>query len=273
MNIADSGILLASVVIGVILVCRFKFLSLQATSKSPLDVSMWDCGWLFTLHVAAVILGSLIVELILLKGDTLSPLQMGSGARLQTWRIPLVSILTLMLFFLFFSLYNFRLLRKLLSFRFNAFLFGCASWCVYFPILLAISFVFNSVMIYFGIPPVEQHAVSHLKETFTDKSLLLLNCVALLVVAPLMEEVLFRGVLQNALQRFYSPFISIAMSAGIFALFHASPEYGVRNIELMAYLFLLACFLGFVYVKNGNLAAPVGLHFFANAASVLFLSE
>lgn len=77
--------------------------------------------------------------------------------------------------------------------------------------------------------------------------------VAVVALAPLLEEVLFRGVLLAVLRRHLGPAGGIVVSALLFMAVHQQPVTFLP-------LFWLGLILGFVYHYTGSLAAPVALH-------------
>lgn len=91
-----------------------------------------------------------------------------------------------------------------------------------------------------------------------------------LLVAPICEEIIFRGIIMKGLiNSGISPKISIWVSAILFGLVHLNPWQFLGG-ALLGYLF------GQVYYKTKSLLIPILLHFFNNLLSVLsmeFLSE
>lgn len=90
---------------------------------------------------------------------------------------------------------------------------------------------------------------------------------AAVIVAPVFEEILFRGFLQTGIRqctRF--AWIAIGTSSLIFALIHAPWQAPP--------IFVLSLFLGWVYEKTRCLWAPIGMHATFNASVILvnFLS-
>ncbi len=77
--------------------------------------------------------------------------------------------------------------------------------------------------------------------------------VAVVALAPLLEEVLFRGVLLAVLRRYLGAAGGIVVSALLFMAVHQQPVTFLP-------LFWLGLVLGFVYHYTGSLAAPVALH-------------
>lgn len=149
------------------------------------------------------------------------------------------------------------------------FFFGSMTWLVAYPIVLVLSQLISLIVshIYKG-PRLEQVAVQHLKATISSPMLFWTTVIAIIFVVPLVEELLFRGYLLTWLQKFFRNGISIILSSGIFSFFHYSASQGIDNIELLVSLFILACFLGYIYERQQSLWAPIGLHTTFNAISI-----
>ncbi len=88
------------------------------------------------------------------------------------------------------------------------------------------------------------------------------------VVAPIGEEMLFRGLIFHALQeRLRSETsVSIALSALLFALVHGSP------LALLP-LFVMGVAFAVAYIRTGSLWVPIGMHAINNAAGFLLLTR
>lgn len=88
------------------------------------------------------------------------------------------------------------------------------------------------------------------------------------------EELIFRGYLQQQLgARWSSPWVWMGLPAALFGVLHWAPdEYGVMAplIVLWAVAFGLAN--ADLTARTGNLGAAVGLHFAANAQSLLLIA-
>ncbi len=82
------------------------------------------------------------------------------------------------------------------------------------------------------------------------------------VVAPMAEELLFRGVLHGWLRSFLSTPAAIAIGAATFALCHL--QYGAQIVAV----FGIGCVLGWVREGSGTLRAPMAVHGAYNAVSV-----
>jgi membrane protease YdiL (CAAX protease family) len=88
------------------------------------------------------------------------------------------------------------------------------------------------------------------------KVLIVLSAV---VLAPLTEELFFRGLLQSLLRNFMSPWAAIVISSVLFALMHLS---AIRSVLP---LLLLSLVLGFAYERHGRLSTPILIHALFNA--------
>ncbi len=123
------------------------------------------------------------------------------------------------------------------------------------------------IQLLFPDGPPEQAMLSVIEEsqTFVEIALLL---VALVILAPLTEELIFRGILLSRLLRSMALWWAIITQAAVFALIHLSkPE----AIAVLPGLFLIALVLGYAALKTGNLSLPLTLHAGVNLTAVLLL--
>ena len=84
------------------------------------------------------------------------------------------------------------------------------------------------------------------------------------IIAPIAEEVIFRGVIYTCLKRYSERYFAAVASSILFALIHA-------NLASFAPLFVLGMFFALAYEITGNLSVPVLMHSFFNLASLLFI--
>jgi len=98
--------------------------------------------------------------------------------------------------------------------------------------------------------------------------------VPLLLIQVSAEELLFRGYLQSQLAaRVRSALVYIPLPALVFGLLHYNPEIAGPNawaLALSATLFGLAA--GDLTARAGTLAPAIALHFFINAAALLYVA-
>jgi len=105
-----------------------------------------------------------------------------------------------------------------------------------------------------------QEAVKLLQES-RDALVVGLMAVAAVLVAPVTEEVVFRGYLYPAARRFCGPLGGVLFSSLVFAAAHG-------NVVALAPLFLLAVLLCAIFEFTGSLWACIAVHFLFNGATV-----
>ena len=84
-----------------------------------------------------------------------------------------------------------------------------------------------------------------------------LGLFAITILAPLIEELLFRGLLQRSLMQHVPAWAAIALSAFVFAAVHMQP------LAMPALMTLGAAF-GYIYHKTGSLRMTIILHMINN---------
>ncbi|CAG9467217.1 unnamed protein product [Pedinophyceae sp. YPF-701] len=85
------------------------------------------------------------------------------------------------------------------------------------------------------------------------------------VLAPALEEIVFRGFLLTSLTRVMRPWQAVVASSGAFALAHLSTKD-------LPQLFALGLVLGFSYVRSRNLMAPMVIHGAWNGSVLIILA-
>lgn len=88
------------------------------------------------------------------------------------------------------------------------------------------------------------------------------------VVAPIYEEIVFRGILLKGMSKKMNPTLALVASALFFALVHMNIPQGINA-------FFLGLVLGFIYLKTGSIYLSIFAHFVNNllalSISSLFL--
>ena len=85
---------------------------------------------------------------------------------------------------------------------------------------------------------------------------ILLGFISVVVVAPIIEEFLFRGFLYSQLRRsFLKDWGAVAISSLVWTAIHFQYEVGI-----LFFLFLFGLFLGYFRIKYNSLQIPVALH-------------
>ena len=138
------------------------------------------------------------------------------------------------------------------------------------PVLLIASFVAALTVQLVGAEP-----PSPLPPTGTPGGLLL-HLVAGAVIAPVYEEVFFRGFALTAWRRTLGAGAAIGLSSVLFVLAHVLSVGGETFGDAITLAFVagivrmpVALTLGWLYVRSGSLWAPIGLHATYNGVLIL----
>lgn len=131
-------------------------------------------------------------------------------------------------------------------------------------LLIGVGIGFNWTYGTFIVPDIEIQAdlrrlFAAIPETLPNSILLF---VAIALIAPLLEELLFRGLLQNAFAHKLPIWAAIALSALIFGAMH-------MDLYAMPPLVLMGAMFGLIYHLTGSLRVTISLHMINNAAALL----
>jgi membrane protease YdiL (CAAX protease family) len=85
---------------------------------------------------------------------------------------------------------------------------------------------------------------------------------AIVLIAPLLEELLFRGLLQNALHRHLPTWAAILGAAAIFGAVH-------MDLHAFPALMAMGAVFGLLYYKTGSLRVTIIAHMANNGAALL----
>ncbi len=141
-------------------------------------------------------------------------------------------------------------------------LLGCVA-------LVPVTFLLHALSQYaitrLGLPASDQLAIQWLEE---NQSFFFRLClfVQAVIIAPVCEELFFRGLLLQSLRRYYSAPLAIGLSSLLFAAFHF-------NLPALLPLFAIASGFAVAYLYSRSLAAAMILHAaynFINFAWVLW---
>jgi CAAX protease family protein len=95
--------------------------------------------------------------------------------------------------------------------------------------------------------------------------------LAVVVLAPVTEELLFRGALLRSLLRRTTPERAVAVSAVAFGLVHVLGDPSVGSLIALPAIILLGVVSGWAAVKTGNLSRSMCLHIGFNLLSAVVL--
>lgn len=152
-------------------------------------------------------------------------------------------------------------------------LFGLSAYIVFVPVVLLAMIASNKLLQLLGHEFVPQEVVTVLLEKVRpgedrprDLSLIVVFVVSTVVLIPICEEFLFRGLLLGGLRRFLPPVPAILLSSYMFALAH--------TVSTLIPIFALAVIMGAVYDRTRSLPATIAIHAAHNGLMVMgaFLS-
>ena len=130
-------------------------------------------------------------------------------------------------------------------------------------VVLSFRLIFDSLIgPILNLIPMDQSLVDTAEEM---SNFILLMLIAISIVAPIIEEFIFRGIILNGLLNKYSPSKSILISSLLFAAIHGNIHQGVNT-------FLLAVIFGYIFYKTRSIYLTILLHFFNNTI-IFFLIE
>jgi len=135
--------------------------------------------------------------------------------------------------------------------------------CIW-PIITIVVFLTTLLVQALGVkgPGMERHETLKMLLLYRQLPVRLSMITFAVLIAPVFEEMLFRGLFQTLIRRFVpSVWVSIFISSVIFATAH-------QNFTHWPALFVLALCLGYSYEKSGSLFRPIFIHALFNATNV-----
>ena len=107
--------------------------------------------------------------------------------------------------------------------------------------------------------PVEDLQNTMLERLFQSNIVLQFLCIA--IVVPIIEEIVFRGIVQKRLNKMMIPFAAIIIQALIFGIAHLNPVQST-------YTFFIGIIIGIVYLLFDSIWYPIIIHVTLNGTSV-----
>lgn len=109
---------------------------------------------------------------------------------------------------------------------------------------------------------VPQHEALQLITGADALPLQVLMVVLAVGIAPLVEEMLFRGLFQSMFRSYLGrPWLAIIVTSALFAVIHLNPEHWPA-------LFVLSIGIGYSYEKSGSLLRPILMHALFNGITI-----
>lgn len=140
---------------------------------------------------------------------------------------------------------------------------GIKRYLLILPLIMLAGYFISLISSYYGITPDMQDVVRWVLE---EKSLFVLVCLIFfgIIIAPIIEEILFRGFLQSALKNSIGGRYAVVVSAFLFAAIH-------MDVFAFLQIFILGILLGYLYERSQTLAASVIVHILHNSLTLVFL--
>jgi uncharacterized protein len=94
------------------------------------------------------------------------------------------------------------------------------------------------------------------------------------IFAPIVEEILFRGIIYRTLRFYKFKYIALIVSSFLFGVLHVYESILVARYEDLWFILVymaIGWFMGVIYEKSGDILAPIALHMIYNAIAVLTL--
>jgi hypothetical protein len=130
------------------------------------------------------------------------------------------------------------------------------------PVNMSLMWLSQRLMEWQSLEPVAQRAVEVVQTSTRVDQKVLLGCLAM-VTAPVVEELLFRGILYPAIKQAGYPRLALWSTALVFAATHA-------HLPTFLPLTFFALVLTFLYEYTENLLAPIVAHSLFNSINYLW---
>ncbi|MCH9620725.1 MAG: hypothetical protein S4CHLAM20_01260 [Chlamydiia bacterium] len=138
-----------------------------------------------------------------------------------------------------------------------------------FP-LFTVMALFEALFIWMNIDlSTQQSAIQYFLSMKESLITFLPAIFTIVIAAPIIEEFIFRGLLQTYLRKKYGSILSIIYASILFSVFHFSISQGIQNIAIIVSLFTLSLYLGFAYEKTRSLISSITLHVTFNLINVI----
>lgn len=155
--------------------------------------------------------------------------------------------------------------------RWRASLVGAAAMAVAWPLAQAAGVLAGTVQSAIGGTEVPDTAHRTLEALGQSSDALWMGVTALVAVilAPIVEEILYRGALQQAMRGLgASRTLALWIASALFALAHWGSLVDGAEAGALAMLMVLGLAFGWCYERTGSLWAPVAAHALFNAANL-----
>jgi membrane protease YdiL (CAAX protease family) len=142
--------------------------------------------------------------------------------------------------------------------------YGALAGALFLPVAFGLQWLCETLLVLLHSHPQAQAAVEAIQNPAVPLGGKVAFGIDAIVLAPLVEESLFRGILYPSIKYLGYPRLALWFTSLLFAFLHFNePTF----VPLLAFGLLLAA----LYEKFGNLMAPVAAHSLFNAANLVIL--
>ncbi len=149
---------------------------------------------------------------------------------------------------------------------------GAAALALFWPVLMTLVWLTNLIVraLTGSVPDAVAHQTLVLLLDSQPNAWALILAAMVVVLAPMVEEVLYRGMLQSALVRLEMPrWWAIAATSVVFVSMHIAAAPSAEALPgMLAALFVLSLGFGWIYEKTGSLLAPMVMHMLFNGGNL-----
>jgi membrane protease YdiL (CAAX protease family) len=140
-----------------------------------------------------------------------------------------------------------------------------------FNILKAAKYIIGGFLVYFSLTflityfnlniPGFGEQQDYLQYFGQDKYSIIISIVSVAIVAPIIEELFFRGFIFNSLQKVYSPNLTNLVASLIFACIHL-------QFNVIIPLFILGYIIGHIRIKTNSVIPCITFHIINNSLAL-----
>lgn len=134
-------------------------------------------------------------------------------------------------------------------------------WWSYLPLIplgVCANQIFSYILVWLAVP----ERFSNAAQESLLSSGVLVQLIGIGILAPVMEEYLFRGLVYRRLKLHLPGWAAVLLGAGIFAVYHG-------NMPQILFAFPMALIMIWSYERWETLAAPIVFHMAANISTIL----
>ncbi len=237
-------------------------------------ISSWPIGWVnFGIFICAMIIAVFFVQNIgvtlLLQGEEPAPTELTPW--LAVAAVLLLQVPMLAVYYGARRFYPGHYAGRLSDVElplFQAFKKACRLFIMLVPIVWIATLIWSNILLGLEsaglVDEVKPQQLITLFEGGGDLLAIVLLVVMAVILAPFVEEIIFRGCIYRFLKSKTTIIPAQLISASVFAMLHA-------NLLSFVPLVVVGVFLARVYEKTGNLWVAIWFHAFFNAFSLLML--